>query len=468
MNPLRSLAVAGLAVAGLTSTGVARSGLAAARVASTPSAASASPSPAGAAAGAVASGDRTDRTAWLRARLRDAASGATIQVPSGVYRGPFTIDRPVHLLGTGAPHLIGDGVTHTVAVTAPEVTIDGFEISGSGLDLGQDHAAIHVTGAHAVIARNRIHSSLHGVYVRGAEGVRITDNHIAGTQRVTQPVDPFTAGPTPAEGELCEVDLDQNRRGNGIHVWNANGHLIAGNTIRDSRDGIYFSFVDRSSVRGNDIAGVRYGLHYMYSDENVFEDNVFRDNAAGAAIMSSKGIVLRRNQFLANQSHRSYGVLLQTVDDTTLEGNRIAGNTVGVFFESGHGNRLLDNTITGNHIGIHASDSSDGNQFAGNRFAGNLHTIETTGGNLTSTWAIDGRGNYWDGAVTLDLDRNGIADLPHRELDLFGPMRRALPAIGLLAGSPGERLLRFVHARIALPGLPGVTDPSPLVRPRQP
>jgi nitrous oxidase accessory protein len=180
--------------------------------------------------------------------------------------------------------------------------------------------------------------------------------------------------------------------------------------------------------------------------------------------MSSRDIVLRRNRFLANRSHRSYGVLLQTIDATTLQANLISGNTVGVFFESGHGNRVIDNTITGNHVGIHASDSSDGNAFAGNRFEGNLHTVETTGGNLTSTWTIDGRGNYWDGAVAIDVDRNGIADLPHRELDLFGPLRRELPAVGLLAGSPGERLLRFVHARIALPGLPGVTDTAPLTQ----
>ena len=153
-------------------------------------------------------------------------------------------------------------------------------------------------------------------------------------------------------------------------------------------------------MRDNDIEGVRYGLHYMYSDDNRFEGNVFRDNAAGAALMSRSGIVLRRNRFLANQGHRSYGVLLQTVEGTHARGQpRSAGNTVGVFFESGHGNRLVGNTIARNHIGIHASDSSDGNEFAGNRFVGNLHTVETTGGNLTSRWAIGGRGNYWDGAV---------------------------------------------------------------------
>ena len=115
--------------------------------------------------------------------------------------------------------------------------------------------------------------------------------------------------------------------------------------------------------------------------------------------MSSHDIVLRRNRFLANRSHRSYGVLLQTVENSRLEENWIDGNTVGIFFESGHGNRLVGNVIERNHIGIHVSDSSDGNEFGENSFTGNLHTVETTGGNLTSRWTIDGRGNYWDDAA---------------------------------------------------------------------
>ena len=405
-----------------------------------------------------------DRTDWLRAQLAQAAEGATIHVPPGLYRGPFTIDRAVRLYGGGTAHLRGDASTHTVAILAADVVLDGFEISRSGLDLGRDHAAVHVTGARAVVVNNRIHDALHGIYVRQADQVRIEGNTIVGTRTIEEPIDPFTARVTPAESELCEVDLNQNRRGNGVHIWNSSGHVIARNTIRHTRDGVYFSFVDRTEVRDNDIEGVRYGLHYMYSDDNSFEGNVFRDNAAGAALMSSKGIVLRRNQFVANQGHRSYGILMQTVEGSTLEENRISGNTVGVFFESGHGNRLVGNQIDHNHIGIHVSDSSDGNQFGGNRFVGNLHTVETTGGNLTSKWAIDGRGNYWDGAEAIDLDRDGIADVPHRELDLFGGLRRELPAIGLLSGSPAERFLRFVHSRLALPGLSGVVDPAPLTK----
>ena len=409
-----------------------------------------------------------DNTAWLIDALARAADGATLRVPIGRYRGPFTIERSIRLHAEPGAQLIGDRHTHTVAIRAADVTLEGFEISGSGLDLGQDHAAIHVTGPRVTILNNRIHDSLHGVYVRQADGARIEGNTILGTETITRPVDPFAAAGTPAESELCDVDLNQNRRGNGIHIWNSSHHLVARNRIRHTRDGVYFSFVDRSEVYENDVEGVRYGLHYMYSDANRFEGNVFRNNAAGAALMSSHDIVLRNNQFLASQSHRSYGVLLQTVESSLLERNRISGNTVGVFFESGHGNRLVDNEIDRNHIGIHASDSSDGNEFAGNRFVGNLHTVETTGGNLTSRWTIDGRGNYWDGAVMLDLDRNGVGDVPHRELDLFGSLRRDLPAVGLLGGSPAERLLRFVHARLALPGLAGVVDRAPLTNVSRP
>jgi nitrous oxidase accessory protein len=416
----------------------------------------------------AAPGVPADRTAWLRSALAQAAPGATIDVPAGLYRGPFAIERPVRLRAAGPAHLRGDGRTHTVAIRADDVTLDGFEISASGLDLAQDHAAVHVTGARAVLVNNRIHHALHGIYVRQGEAARIEGNAITGTRTVEDPADPLVAAGRPGEGELCEVTLNQNQRGNGIHIWNASHHVVARNTIRDTRDGVYFSFVDDSDVRGNDIAGVRYAVHYMYSDGNRFEDNVFRDNAAGAALMSSNHIVLRRNRFLSSRGHRSYGILLQTVDDSTLEGNRISGNTVGVFVESGHGNRFAGNIIERNHIGIHVSDSSDQNRFGGNRFAGNLHTVETSGLNATSQWTIDGRGNYWDGAVAIDLDRNGIADVPHRELDLFGGLRRDMPVIGLLGGSPAERLLRFVHARLALPGLPGVVDRAPLIGVPQP
>ena len=409
-----------------------------------------------------------DRGPWLQEQLATAVDGAVIDVPPGEYWGPFVIERTVHLRGGGRATLRGDKATHVVAVRAPDVVIEGFTLRDSGLDLGKDHAAIHVTAPRAVIRDNRIVHSLHGVYVRQADDVRVEGNTIIGQATIVEKVDPATLRPTPGAGELCEIGLDQNRRGNALHFWNSSGHVIARNVVRDTRDGVYFSFVDRSEVRENDIARVRYGLHYMYSDENHFAGNVFHENAAGAALMFSKGIVLEHNRFMANRSHRAYGILFQSVDDTEVRGNRITGNTVGLFIDGGHENRLTGNRIAANHVGVRVSDSADANAFAGNTFAGNLHTVETTGGRASSRWSDDGRGNHWDNAMRLDLDRDGVGDLPHRELDVFGPLRRSFPAVGLLIGSPGERLLRFVHTRIALPGMHGVTDPARLTEATHP
>ncbi|MEZ5319481.1 MAG: NosD domain-containing protein [Vicinamibacterales bacterium] len=402
--------------------------------------------------------------AWLRARLAGAPAGAVIDIPAGDYRGNVVIDRPLHLRGMGHVILRGDGTTHVVAVRAPDVVLENLEVRGSGMDLTKDHAGIHVTGARVVIRHVRIADCLHGIYVRQADGARIEDSDIVGRPD-DGARDPLPPGPDgPGAGETCEVPLDQNARGNGIHLWNSRGHVIARNVIRGTRDGIYFSFVDDADVSGNVITGVRYGLHYMYSDGNRFERNVFRDDAAGAALMYSKGITLRDNRFEANRGRRAYGLLLQSVDDTRVERNRIAGNTLGLYAENSHGNEVRDNRITDNHVGLRISDSSDGNVFAGNTFSGNVHAVETSGTNVANRWSDAGRGNYWDGAARLDLDGNGIGDLPHREVDLFGALRRGFPEIGLLAGSPGERLLRFVHARIGVPGLSGVVDPAPLVR----
>jgi nitrous oxidase accessory protein len=241
-----------------------------------------------------------DAGPWLHARLAAARPGEVIDVPPGVYQGPFTISISIHLRGGGRAALVGNGKAHVVSVRAPDVTIEGFEIRNSGLDLGQDQAAVHITSARATVRNNRITESLHGVYVRQANGARIEGNTIIGKAWTLEPVNPFAGASAPGGAEVCEVTLTQDRRGNGVHIWNSSGHLVAGNVIRDTRDGIYFSFVDRSEVRSNDVRNVRYGLHYMYSDENRFEANEFRENAAGAALMYSNGITLTRNVFASS------------------------------------------------------------------------------------------------------------------------------------------------------------------------
>ena len=403
--------------------------------------------------------------AGLRDRIAAAAPGTIINVAPGVYDGPFVIEKPLHLRGEAGAILEGTGHGHVVDIRAADVEIAGFMIRRSGSNLSTDDAGVHVRAPRATIQRNTIVDTLHGIYLRQAPECRLMDNVIRGRAAAETISDPMTSGLSLTNAELCSVTLEQNQRGNGIHIWNCARHLIAGNDIRSTRDGIYFSFCDETLVRRNVIQDVRYGLHYMYSDDNVFEDNLFTRNAAGSALMYSTGITLRRNRFVANRSHRAYGLLMHTVENTRIEDNVIGGNTIGAFFESCVANTIQGNRVELNYIGLRISDSSDQNRFSANLLRGNVHAVETSGTASSNRWSIDGVGNYWEDAVKLDLDRNGIADVPHYETDLFGPWRRSFPEIGLLSGSPGERAIRFMHARLHLPGVPGIKDEKPLARP---
>lgn len=402
----------------------------------------------------------------LRAQLAAAAPGATLHVAAGSYDGPFVIEKTLQLIGAPGAVLQGGGRGRVVSISAPDVELAGFVIRGSGRNLSDDDAAIYITGDRTLIHDNRVTDMLHGIYVRKANDCRILHNTVLGDGATDEAIaDPVTSGlkaGDAASPELCSASASQDRRGNGIHLWNSSGHVVAHNTIRGTRDGIYFSFTSHTRTEDNVVTHVRYGLHYMYSDENNFTGNTFSENAAGAALMYSKKLVLRGNRFIANRSQRAYGLLLQAIDDTQIEANIIEGNTVGFYMENSNNNTVRANVITGNYVGLRVNDSTANTLFAGNTFSNNIHPLETGGDNHANQWTVDGRGNYWEGADRLDLNHDGIADLPHHEPDLFGSWRRTFPAIGLLSASPGERLLRLVHSRLALPGLPGITDPKPL------
>ena len=216
-------------------------------------------------------------------------------------------------------------------------------------------------------------------------------------------------------------------------------------------------------MENNVVHHTRYGLHYMYSDGNIFENNTFRENAAGAAIMFSKDLAVRGNRFVSNRGHRAYGLIFQSSDRSRIEQNEISENAVGLSFNQCNANIVVANRVTQNYIGLRVGSNSDDNQFTENIFTRNLHPIETGGSDVSGTrWSVNGVGNFWGDGFELDLDRDGINDLPHRELDLFSVLRRDFPAIAFLSDSPALKLLRFAHGRAALPGANTIEDRASL------
>jgi nitrous oxidase accessory protein len=375
----------------------------------------------------------------LQARVDAAPSGATVEVPPGTYHGDLIIERPLRLVGIGRPRLVGSGTGSVIRVRGDEVTVEGFDIDGqSGGDLARDSAGVHVSGRGARVVDCRIERTLFGVYFREAHGGTVERCRIAGIR-----------------------GRDAGEKGSGIHVWNTDGFRLTGNEIVDVRDGFYIQSSPHGFVAHNVARDLRYGLHYMFSDDNVFEDNLFANGAAGTAIMYSRRIVFRRNRFIRNRGFASVGLLFKTCDDVVAEDNFIGNNARGIFLEDSRRNGFRRNVVAASDIAVVLYDSAYENRFEGNAFVANMTPLWLVGKRTDTVFD----GNYWSDNDEPDLDGDGRSDRPFRLTNVFDHFRGNLTAADLF--SPGFAGAAIGAAERTFPVLSpvAVEDRSPLARP---
>lgn len=375
----------------------------------------------------------------LQALVDRAAPGSTVVVPAGRYEGDLVVDRPVRLVGVGRPLLVASGAGSVVRVRADGVTIEGFDIDGREAgDLGRDSAGIHVAASDVTIRSCRIRRAIFGVYLREAHRVTV---------------------------EGCEIrgipGRDPGEKGSGIHIWNTTGFTFRGNLIEDVRDGIYIQSATHGLVEKNRARNLRYGLHYMFSDDNVFRDNVFENGDAGTAIMYSRRIRFERNQFLHNRGFASVGLLFQTCDDVVAEDNLLADNARGIFLEDSYRNVFRRNVVAESDTALVVYGSCGENRFEGNSFLANLTPL-TLVGKRTDT-LFDG--NYWSDNDEPDLDGDGRSDRPYRLSNVFDHLRGNLLAADLFAQSFAATAIGVAERTFPVLEQVAAVDRSPLARP---
>ena len=376
----------------------------------------------------------------LQTLVDEAPSGARLVVPAGAYQGDLYIDKPIALIGDRRPVLVGSGRGSVVRIRAAGVTLEGFDIDGRrGGDLGAIPPASTSPPRTSPSATATSRETLFGIYLREADDAVVERCSIIGI-------------PDRPPGEI----------GSGIHVWNSQRFRLTDNEIVGTRDGMYIQSSSHGVVRGNRARELRYGLHYMFSDDNVFEDNSFETGAAGTALMYSKRLVFRRNRFVRNRGFASVGLLLKACDDVLAEDNLIADNARGVFLEGSYRNQFRRNVIAMSDTALVIYDSSGENVFEGNSFVGNLTPLTLVG---TPHRHPLRSGNYWSDHGEPDLDGDGIADRPFRLSNVFDHVRGNLTAADLFAhGVAAAALGAAERAFPVLDPIP-VVDERPLARP---
>lgn len=375
----------------------------------------------------------------LTEALRLTANGGRIRVKAGVYREPtIVVDRPVAITGEIGAVLDGGGSHQIMTVTADDVTIRGLEFRNVATTYVEDRAAIKVQDAtNCVIENNSIENAFFGIYLARVDRCRVANNRLHAR-----------AGRESASG-------------NGIHLWTSTHITIEGNEVTGHRDGIYLEFVHESEVRDNVSEGnLRYGMHFMYSDDCRYVANTFRHNGSGVAVMYTKRVTMIDNRFEDNWGSAAYGLLLKEILEPTLRGNHFTRNTVGLLVD---GVTRLDadrNEFSQNGWAVKLLASAQDGRFTHNNFTGNTFDVATNSRETTTSFS----GNYWDDYTGYDLDRDGTGDVPHHPVRLFSFLVAENEPMLITLRSPFVALLDV--AERVLPSLTPATlaDGSPAMK----
>jgi nitrous oxidase accessory protein len=371
-----------------------------------------------------------------------AAPGDVVVVERGSYVAHLVIDKPLTLRGAGRPTLHGERRGDVIRIKSRDVTIEGFIVRDSGADLTAQNAGIYVEpGADRVKIRgNDLVYNLFGIWIEKVQGAEVSDNRISGKR-----------------------DLASPQRGNGIQLYNSSGAQVLRNEISFARDGIYVDVSHHAVFRGNRMHHLRYGTHYMNSNDNLWEDNDVYLNRGGLALMEVKRQTIRNNRAWDNSD---FGIMLRTIQDSTVEGNVVAGNSRGFFIYDAEYNTLRDNLVAGNRVGAHVWAGTIHNEVDGNDFIENREQIRYVAARDVA-WGGKA-GNYWSNYLGWDADGDGRGDVGYAANDLVDRLTWRYPMVKLLLASPAVQSLRLVAQQFPLLRATSIVEPHPRMRPAHP
>ena len=342
--------------------------------------------------------------------IRIAIPGDSIIITGGTYKeGNIVVSKPVILIGQNRPVLDGELKNEIMTITSDFVIVDGFHFLNSGRSSYDDIAALRIMqSGHILIRNNFFEHTFFGIYCQHAYSSTIYNNTFRSTA------------------------ADETNSANGIHCWKSEKMLILNNEISGHRDGIYFEFVTGSVIQGNASHGnARYGLHFMFSHDNSFLHNEFRDNGAGVAVMYSHGVIMINNLFSENWGAAAYGILMKDITDSRVEGNHFEKNTSAIHMEGSNRINIIQNTFRQNGWAIKIQASCTEDTINGNNFINNTFDIATNGTLQLNNF----RGNYWDKYEGYDLGRDGTGDIPYRPVSMYSLIVERNPASLILLRS---------------------------------
>jgi nitrous oxidase accessory protein len=343
----------------------------------------------------------------IKKALSLAKDGDTVLVHKGIYKeGNIIIDKKIVFMGKNFPILDGQKKYEVLSIKADSVVVQGFKVIRSGYASLEDPCAIKVYNKNNVVIQNNVlDDNFFGIYIQNGRDCLIKNNKIVAYGKEEQQI------------------------GNGIHCWKSNNLQVIGNSISGHRDGIYFEFVTNSVIWRNISANnIRYGLHFMFSNDDAYISNVFKNNGAGVAVMFTKNVKMFNNYFEENWGDSAYGLFLKEISDSHIIGNKFYKNTSGIHMEGTNRIWIEKNIFEANGWAMKIQASCVDNEIVRNNFIGNTFDMGTNGSLVLNKFDT----NYWDKYEGYDLNKDGLGDVPYHPLSLFAVLVEKNPSAMLL------------------------------------
>ncbi|MGQ0739078.1 MAG: nitrous oxide reductase family maturation protein NosD [Bacteroidota bacterium] len=375
----------------------------------------------------------------LKKGIELAKDKDSILLLAGIYKeGSITLTKSLTIIGRNNPVLDGENKYETLLISGKNILVRGIVFRNSGYSALNDFSSVKLVDcSNITIENNSITGSYFAIHVSNSSYTVIRDNIISGNPKSEQ------------------------LTGNGIHLWKSNNFLVENNKVTGHRDGIYFEFVSFSTIRSNlSSNNIRYGLHFMFSNDDTYTSNIFRNNGAGVAVMYSKKVRMENNHFELNWGPSAYGILLKDISDSYILHNTFLRNTVGIHLEGTSRIEIEKNVFRENGWALRVQASCELNNFHHNNFTGNSFDVGTNGSISLNKFY----NNHWDKYEGYDINKDGIGDIPYHPVSMYSMIVEQNPYTLMLFRSFTVQLLD--KAEKAIPSLTpeNLTDEKPMMK----
>lgn len=334
------------------------------------------------------------RIKTIKQAIQIAKDGDTIKVFPGIYKeGSLIIKRSITLIGINYPVIDGESKNENLVLSGKNISVSGFALKDSRHSSSNDYAAISLINVkNVIVSSNKIINAHFGIHVANSKYCTLINNQINGNA------------------------VSEQSSGNGIHIWKSDHILVMNNHITGHRDGIYFEFVTDSEIKNNiSENNIRYGLHFMFSHNDNYIKNTFRNNGTGVAVMYTHNVRMEGNRFENNWGTASYAILLKDITDSYMINNHFEKNTIGIFMEGVNRMVIIKNSFKNNGWAMKVQANCDANQISYNNFIGNTFDVATNGTMVLNNYD----NNYWDKYEGYDRNKDGIGDIPYHPVSMY-------------------------------------------------